>query len=447
MRILHYFLGFPPYRTGGLTKFAFDLMNQQILDKHNVMALWPGEMKLFTKTSCIKKRKSINSIENYELINPLPISLDEGIQNFDAYTKPCNPQIFSNFFLSTKPDVIHIHTLMGLPKEFVDMACQLSIRTIFTSHDYFGICPKVTLYRYGQLCDDDQQCKNCIQCNCSALSMKTITVMQSPLYRTLKNTRIVKQLRRKHRADFFSEEQLPDMPPIDIDYAANKYQELRNYYLNIFKKIDLIHFNSTLTEKIYKRYFIPKNSKVISITHKDISDNRTKNKWHPNDKLRITYLSPAKPFKGFTILQRALDELWEEGYHNFQLNIYSPVANPSEYMHITSEGFQTSELSRIMSETDVMVAPSIWYETFGFTVLEALSYGVPVIVSNHIGAKDIINNGGIIIEVKNVKQLKQTIQTLNVEQIRLLKNNIINNVNIKLWSTFVEEIYYLYVSR
>ena len=29
-------------------------------------------------------------------------------------------------------------------------------------------------------------------------------------------------------------------------------------------------------------------------------------------------------------------------------------------------------------ETDIMVAPSIWYETFGFTVLEALSYGVPV---------------------------------------------------------------------
>ena len=30
MKILHYFLGFPPYRSGGLTKYAFDLMTAQV---------------------------------------------------------------------------------------------------------------------------------------------------------------------------------------------------------------------------------------------------------------------------------------------------------------------------------------------------------------------------------------------------------------------------------
>lgn len=33
MKILHYSLGLPPYRTGGLTKFATDLMEQQIREK------------------------------------------------------------------------------------------------------------------------------------------------------------------------------------------------------------------------------------------------------------------------------------------------------------------------------------------------------------------------------------------------------------------------------
>ena len=33
-----------------------------------------------------------------------------------------------------------------------------------------------------------------------------------------------------------------------------------------------------------------------------------------------------------------------------------------------------------------------WYETFGFTVLEALSYGVPVMVTDSVGAKDIVCN-------------------------------------------------------
>ena len=39
---------------------------------------------------------------------------------------------------------------------------------------------------------------------------------------------------------------------------------------------------------------------------------------------------------------------------------------------------------------DVLIVPSIWKETFGFVVLEALSYGVPVIVSDNVGAKDIV---------------------------------------------------------
>ena len=46
MIILHYFLGFPPYRTGGLTKYAFDLMKSQADDGNDVMALWPNK-KLF----------------------------------------------------------------------------------------------------------------------------------------------------------------------------------------------------------------------------------------------------------------------------------------------------------------------------------------------------------------------------------------------------------------
>lgn len=33
---------------------------------------------------------------------------------------------------------------MGLHCEFVDAAKELGIKTIFTSHDYFGLCPKVT---------------------------------------------------------------------------------------------------------------------------------------------------------------------------------------------------------------------------------------------------------------------------------------------------------------
>lgn len=44
MKILHYTLGFQPSRTGGLVKYAEDLMTQQAIDGHEVIALYPGEI-------------------------------------------------------------------------------------------------------------------------------------------------------------------------------------------------------------------------------------------------------------------------------------------------------------------------------------------------------------------------------------------------------------------
>lgn len=446
MKILHYFLGFPPYRTGGLTKYAFDLMRAQVEDGHTIIALWPGRMRIFNQSTIIKRRRDISGIKNYELINPLPVSLDEGITEFDAYMKQCDSTIYEVFLKTVKPNVVHIHTLMGIHKEFIDVTQKLNIRTVFTTHDYYGICPKVTLYRYGKACEEDHECIDCIRCNCSALSLKKILIMQSPLYRVLKNSHLVRKLRKRHRGDFFANEEMAEtsMSHDEIEELAKSYRRLRTYYVNMLEKIDMIHFNSSLTKEIYGRYMTPKDSVVVTITHSNISDNRVNRNidfCKKIEKLRITFLAPAKPFKGFGVLKQALDELWEGGKRDFELKLFGSVQNPSPYMVIEEKGFNQGDLPRIFADTDVLVAPSIWYETFGFTVLEAISYGVPVIVSNHVGAKDIIGNAGIIIEAGNVETLKNVIREKSFE---CISEDAIDNVKIKRWTEFLEENYNLY---
>ena len=52
--------------------------------------------------------------------------------------------------------------------------------------------------------------------------------------------------------------------------------------------------------------------------------------------------------------------------------------------------FDSRSIAAVYDGMDVLIVPSIWKETFGFVVLEALSYGVPVIVSDNVGAKDIV---------------------------------------------------------
>lgn len=431
MKILHYFLGFPPYRTGGLTKYAFDLAKSQVTDGNEVLALWPGQIKSYSAQPYIIERKNVEGIRNLELINPLPVSLDEGINEFESFTKPCDINIFSSFLERERLDVIHIHTLMGLHREFVQAANQLKIRTVFTSHDYFGLCPKVTLYRYGECCDNDDGCRNCIQCNLHPLSLKKIQLMQSPLYRWMKETPAVKELRKQHRSQFFSEETLPSMPDVDVEEEAKKYRKLRAYYVSMYESIDFIHFNSTVAEEVYKRYMVPKDSAVISITHQGI-------KQHERIKVEIgkkviLCLAPAKPFKGWNVLKEACDQLWNEG-ENIELRVYSPVPHIEPYMKVKESGFDHSELAQIMSESDILVAPSIWYETFGFTVLEALSYGVPVIVSDHVGAKDIVGENGIVVKAGNVQGLKGAIKTLGKRV----------EISVKSWRQFLNENYGMY---
>ena len=100
-----------------------------------------------------------------------------------------------------------------------------------------------------------------------------------------------------------------------------------------------------------------------------------------------------------------------------------------------------ADLERIFVETDVLICPSVWYETFGYTVLEALSYGVPVIVSNHVGAKDIIpDKGGIIIENMDEEKLYDAIKGLTFEKLVEMNANIVKFASIMTEKNMTEEI-------
>ena len=113
-------------------------------------------------------------------------------------------------------------------------------------------------------------------------------------------------------------------------------------------------------------------------------------------------------------------------------------------MIINSNGFKQEDLKVIFANTDVLVAPSVWYETFGFTVLEALSYGVPVIVSDRVGAKDILGKAGIVIKAGSVEELKNAIKDLTLDRQKNMRQAIKDSIEIMDWKKFVKCNYELY---
>lgn len=451
MKILHYSLGFPPYRTGGLTKYCMDLMFSQKKRGHDVALLWPGQMGFICTKLSIRNNRVKDGIQSFEIINPLPVSLDEGITDFKAYTANGEKGVYKKFLEEHKPDAIHIHTLMGLHKEFLIVAKEMDIKTVFTTHDYFGLCPTVTFFHNGHNYIDDFACVSCIKSNQLALSLNKIKLMQSPIYRLIKNTATIKFMRRRHRKKFLDHKEMDALEFLaseeEIEYKSNKYKELRQHYIDMYGLINFFHFNSTISEMVYKKYLQPQYSSIISITHNGISDHRKKKEFI--GKLKITYLSPTKPFKGFDVLKEALDELWREGCRDFELNIFNLTNDVGPYMNV-QDGYQYSELEEIFNRTDILIAPSVCYETFGFTVIEALSYGVPVMVSNRAGVSDLISNNinGLIINA-NVAGVKEALITI-IEEKKILEKlnaNIIKSNCIKSMDYHVNEMLDVYALK
>ena len=436
MKILHYALGFPPYRSGGLTKFCVDLMTQQAKDGHTVAMLWPGQMGFAKKVITIKKRNVVilkeQSVQSFEIINPLPISYDEGIAEFTVFTQDGGKGAYNRFLDEFHPNVIHVHTLMGLHKSFLLAAKDKNIRVVFTAHDFFPICPKVTMFRQGKICSSANECENCGVCNATALGLNKIKILQTPIYRKLKNSPIVKYLRKQHRDSYLSEATADDFAK--SVGTAKDYKKLRDYYYSLLKLMDIIHYNSSVTKKVYESFFELSNSCIVTITHSDIKDNRRIRSY--SDKyLRIRYLGPQSGAKGFWLLKNALDELWQE-QKNFCLDVHFVPEESTPYIK-THGRYTYDELEKIFDDTDVLVTPSIWYETFGFTVLEALSYGVPVVISDTVGAKDILADGvGIIFESNNSEKLCKILQDITSEKLKTMNKNIIE----KQWIMQIEDM-------
>lgn len=392
MNILHYCLGFPPYRTGGLTKYAIDLATKQSED-NEVYVMWPGRYGLTPKVRFVQKKKG-DRLHSVEVINPMPVPLLEGIQDASIYMKDVDGRVYEDFLQEHKIEVVHAHTLMGLHKELLTAAKRLGIRVIFTVHDFFGICPKVNFMNGSTLCDESSvlSCENCYSCCKTALSMNKIKILQSGAYRLAKESKLVKKLKGAYKsnqaaADFElnTEDKRERVPE-----KRGMYLNLREYFFGIFELVDVFHFNSYLTHQVFRRYYDKEFVyEIVPVITGSIKDQRAITE--KKDKVHFTFIGNQTPYKGFPMLIEALDSLVNKGIHNFVLHAYSPQHYFKRDYLICHEPYKANEFPEVMGNTDLLLMPSRCNETFGLVALEALSYGRPVLVTQSCGIKDFVD--------------------------------------------------------
>lgn len=422
MKILHYTVGLGENRGGGLTKYVDDLVVCQSKD-NSVMILYPGEYSLKSNKVTIKREKNKKGIPVFSIVNPLSLPMMFGLKDDEYLTKHTSTSLWRNFFQENKIELIHIHTLMGLYEEFIDVANELNIPIIYTTHDYFGLCPKQTFVYNNKKCVNWNNCKDCPECNKYAFSRIKTYIIHSKLFCRLRKNKLFLIIKGTQKKKIEKTKNISEHISVN---DASFYKNLKLKYAKIFAKIDFFHFNSSITECVFHREIPSLKGEIINISHMDIKDHR-KVKNFNSKKLRITYLGPATYVKGFDWLIETLDSMSLIN-NNFLLNIYTYTPVERGYLIKHGSRYDYFQLGKIMDETDILVAPSVWYETFGFTVLEALSYGVPVVVSDSIGAKDLVQDkkNGFIINDQNFKDVLSHIVS-NRECLKTMNRYIIKS--------------------
>ncbi|MBZ2405261.1 glycosyltransferase [Liquorilactobacillus hordei] len=418
MIILHYTLGFFPTRTGGLVEYASDLISEEKKMGNKVYSLFPGRINILKKTYI----KKTDDPTIFELFNSLPLPIFNGIGNSDDFCKAVDEKIYIEFLKSLNLDIIHVHTLMGIHKEFFKAANFLKIPIVYTSHDYFGISPTPTFFKEKSYdnCEDKNEVWSILSAN--AMSVCKLRFFQLSIYSSIRKI-FSKTGNFKNKVSTSFNERI----------SIGNYKRIINYYRDIFSMITFFHFNSNLAKQVFFNNLgnIIKKYAVLSISNCQVKKRDIRFYNSKEKRIRIAYIGPDKREKGFF---EFLKLIVKNKNRNFEFKTfgYTPKRKIKD---LEQNGkYNISGIKDVYNKIDVLIVPSLWKETFGFIVPEALSFGKIVFVSENVGSKDIIGNDFFVF--KNIEELSDKLNSFNGE------NDInYNLITMKEHANEINELY------
>jgi glycosyltransferase involved in cell wall biosynthesis len=146
-------------------------------------------------------------------------------------------------------------------------------------------------------------------------------------------------------------------------------------------------------------------SKIVVLPNAVTSQNENTNRDYNSIKLKLLFIARFAHNKGIHILLEAIKQLNDEGYADkleFNLGGKGPLfeyySTNFKYANVNYMGFVSDEqLTKLYKTNDIFVFPTL-FEGMPTVVLEAMSYGMPVIVSDVGATSELVNetNGYLI---------------------------------------------------
>jgi glycosyltransferase involved in cell wall biosynthesis len=327
-----------------------------------------------------------------------------------------NPELghwFGSFLQRISPDVVHINSGYLLGGTVPEAAFECNIPTVLTLHDYWFMCPFITLLRMdGKICEEPVPPSRCAWCS---LSQKRRYRLPDKGLRSRLGDAFVKLIQWETITKLIS-----IAPHLEL------ITERRRYLKQVLEEIDVVISPSRfLIQKVEEYGFNPgrivylpfgiQNTHLLPDQPSDSSE----------EKLRIGYLGQFAPHKGVHLLLAAFQELVKHP-GSCELVLRGNISNASPYERrllriarndptTTFAGpYPNSEVGQVLDELDVIVVPSIWYENRPTVIVEAHATQTPVVAARLGGMAELIqhNENGLLFEVGSVESLKEQLQRL-----------------------------------
>jgi glycosyltransferase involved in cell wall biosynthesis len=171
---------------------------------------------------------------------------------------------------------------------------------------------------------------------------------------------------------------------------------------------------------------------------------KAKQAYSTDGKLKVVFVGTITRRKGIDLLLEVHKHLSEI----MDLTFVGPMADGADLLNSYKGSFnwhpymEQGELNNVLNQSDLFVFPS-YLDSWGMVVIEAMACGVPVIVSDHTGAGEVvINNSGFLIPAGDAALLEEKIRYFyeNRNALKIMGENAKAEASKFTWDAYYEEI-------
>ncbi|KKM40533.1 hypothetical protein LCGC14_1563750 [marine sediment metagenome] len=363
------------YNRGGAETYVFNLSDLLEKEGHEVI---PFSMDDNQNMSSPYSEYFVKNIDYVDSLDKFSITTGARVALRSVYSREAKRNI-ERLIKDTKPDIAHLNNIhYHLTPSIIRALKKHNVPIIWTLHDYTLICPNTHFLNNGEVCERCKRYKYfnapLTKCKKGSFSASFLACVDSYIHRLMSTYAFVDK--------FISPSKFLKDKMVEYGVDEKRITHIPNF------------INTEKIKEIKKEGTVEDNHSFVFFGRLSA------------EKGVDTLVQAVSKLKGAQLL------IAGEGPAEKDLQNLSHSLNGSRIDFLGH--LKTEEVSALLNKASFVVMPSRWYENFPYSILEAFSFGKPVIGARIGGIPEQIDDGvdGLLFEPGNKDDLRNKINRL-----------------------------------